>query len=79
MPPEQPPTIGPDHLGDGVYATFDGYHIILDLRGQDSYTRIALEPQVLEALDRYRERCRRICEALEIAQRVCKPDEGERA
>ena len=45
-----------DYLGDGVYASFDGYHIILDLRGQDSTTRIALEPSVLEALDRYRER-----------------------
>lgn len=43
-----------DYLGDGVYASFDGYHIILDLRGQDDYTRIALEPPVLKRLDRYR-------------------------
>ena len=47
----------PTYLGDGVYATFDGYHIVLDLRGQDNYTRIALEPQVLNALDAYRKRC----------------------
>ena len=45
------------YLGDGVYASFDGYQIILDLRAQDSTTRIALEPQVLEALDRYKEQC----------------------
>lgn len=38
------------YLGDGVYASFDGYHIILDLRAQDSTTRIALEPPVMDAL-----------------------------
>lgn len=38
------------YLGDGVYASFDGYHVVLDLRAQDSTTRIALEPQVIEAL-----------------------------
>lgn len=38
------------YLGDGVYATFDGYHVWLDLRGQDSTTRIALEPPVLNRL-----------------------------
>lgn len=42
-----------EYLGDGVYASFDGYHIVLDLRGQDSTTRIALEPAVLKALNRY--------------------------
>lgn len=41
------------YLGDGVYASFDGYHVILDLRGQDNTTRIALEPAVLNALNRY--------------------------
>ena len=45
-----------DYLGDGVYASFDGYHIILDLRGQDNTTSIALEPSVIEALLRYKER-----------------------
>jgi len=28
------------YLGDGVYAVWDGYNIILDLRAQDSSTRI---------------------------------------
>ena len=45
-----------DYLGDGVYVSFDGYAIVLDLRGQDGFTKIALEPSVLEAFDRYRKR-----------------------
>ena len=43
------------YLGDGVYASFDGYHIILDLRGQDSTTRIALEPEVIDNFDKYQD------------------------
>lgn len=42
------------YLGDGVYASYDGYHIILDLRGQDTTTRIALEEQVIESLFKYK-------------------------
>ena len=44
------------YLGDGVYASYDGHHIILDLRQQLDQTmfHIALEPEVLLALDRYR-------------------------
>ena len=42
------------YLGDGVYASFNGYHIVLDLRGQDNTTRIALEPSVLDSLFEYR-------------------------
>lgn len=45
-----------DYLGDGVYASWNGYYILLDLRGQDSTTEIALDYQVLEALNRYRAR-----------------------
>ena len=41
------------YLGDGVYAGFDGYYIILDLRGQDNTTKIALEPVVFDALVKY--------------------------
>lgn len=41
------------YLGDGVYASFDGYHIVLDLRGQDNTTRIALEPGVLASFGRF--------------------------
>ena len=43
------------YLGDGVYASYDGYGVILDLRAQDSTTRIYLEPQVFQALVTYRE------------------------
>lgn len=43
------------YLGDGVYASFDGYHIWLDLRGQDDTTRIALDPDVFSALLRFNE------------------------
>ena len=45
-----------DYLGDGVYASFDGYHIVLDLRAQDNTTRIALEPAVMHALEQFRKR-----------------------
>ncbi len=41
------------YLGDGVYASFDGYHVILDLRGQDNTTRIALDASVRWALKQY--------------------------
>ena len=38
------------YLGDGVYASFDGYQIWLDLRDQDSTTKIALDASVLRSL-----------------------------
>ncbi len=43
------------YLGDGVYASYDGYHIVLDLRAQESVfpTKIALEPQVMRALKQF--------------------------
>jgi hypothetical protein len=50
-----------DYLGDGVYASWDGFQIILDLRAQPPtvpITKIALDSHVLEALDRFRARVR---------------------
>ena len=46
------------YLGDGVYASCDGYHIILDLREQSVLTdsRIFLEPEVMENLFLYNQR-----------------------
>lgn len=41
------------YLGDGVYAVFDGYSIVLDLRMQSDH-KISLEPSVLVELDRFR-------------------------
>jgi hypothetical protein len=47
-----------EYLGDGVYASFDGYHLLLDLRAQPESSghvcRIAMEPSVLKRLDEYR-------------------------
>ena len=40
------------YLGDGVYASFDGYNIVLDLRDQGT-DRIYLEPAVFAALIEY--------------------------
>jgi hypothetical protein len=41
------------YLGDGVYASFDGYQIWLDTRAQHPVNRIALEPSVYAALTNY--------------------------
>lgn len=49
-----PKLIEDRYLGGGVYASFDGYQIILDLRAQDDTTRIALEDQVLNSLVQFR-------------------------
>ena len=46
-------SIEDEYLGDGVYASYDGYHIWLDLRGQDKTTKIALEPSVMNALMKF--------------------------
>lgn len=45
-----------DYIGDSVYVQHDGYHIILTTengRPGDPSNHIALEPSVLEALNRY--------------------------
>jgi hypothetical protein len=45
-----------EYMGDSVYAAFDGYHIILTTENgypDDPSNRIAIEPQVLEAINRY--------------------------
>lgn len=47
-----------DYLGDGVYAEFDGYQIWLKTDGPFHENRIALEPAVLDALDKYVARLR---------------------
>jgi hypothetical protein len=44
----------PTYLGDGVYASFDGYQIWLETeRGDGAWHRIALEPPVMTALVAY--------------------------
>lgn len=41
------------YLGDGVYASFDGFGVVLDLRGQDNTTRICMEPSVIAAFNKF--------------------------
>ena len=43
------------YLGDGVYASFDGYHIWLAVNHHENQV-VALEPQVLNALVEYAKR-----------------------
>lgn len=50
------PAIGPTYLGDGVYASFDGYQIWLHLERHDSPPLIAIEIQVYDALKHYAKR-----------------------
>jgi len=54
-----PKDIDPQHeyLGDGVYASFDGWHIWLRTGSHDSEeNKVALEPGVYAALVRYHDR-----------------------
>ncbi len=49
------------YLGDGVYADFDGFYVVLTTEDGISVTnRIALEPEVLVALNQYVERLRAV-------------------
>ena len=46
-----------EHLGDGVYAEFDGFGILLKANDHRFPTdKIYLEPEVLTALNRFAER-----------------------
>lgn len=42
-----------EYLGDGVYASFDGYQIWLRVHDHRARPCVALEPPVMEALMRY--------------------------
>lgn len=54
-----------EYLGDGVYASFDGYQIWLAVNDHRNKV-VALEPGVLNSLDNYRARLnRRIKEMME--------------
>ena len=45
-----------EYLGDGVYASFDGYHVWLRTERFGWMHTIALEPCVLDSLKMYAER-----------------------
>lgn len=53
MPPAKPE---PSYLGDGVYASFDGFQIWLS-NGHHENRVIAIEPSVMDALAQYAHRC----------------------
>ncbi len=53
QPLPAPAPLADRYLGDGVYASYDGYHIILDLRKQNATTRIALNQNVLASLNKF--------------------------
>lgn len=44
------------YLGDGLYATFDGWQIVLRAPREDGDHTVALEPEVFTALMRFAER-----------------------
>lgn len=46
------------YLGDGVYASYDGYHIWLAVNDHTNKV-VALEPNVLNALDKYRKKIKK--------------------
>lgn len=50
-----------EYIGDGVYASFDGYHIWIGL--DDGQQIIALEPEVLADLNKFAAKCQDIKEA----------------
>jgi uncharacterized membrane protein YpjA len=45
-----------EYIGDGVYAHFDGYHIILTTMREEGEHTIALEPSVFTLLCAYQKR-----------------------
>lgn len=44
--------IEPRYLGDGVYASFDGYHVNLAVNHHENHV-VALEPEVIDSLNKY--------------------------
>ncbi len=64
------------YIGDGVYASFDGYHIFLDTRAQEPVHRIGLEPAVLEELERYKTDVQAACKQAESEQDSTETKEG---
>lgn len=49
-----------EYLGDGVYASFDGFQVKLSTPEQVPYNEIYLENQTMVALQRYSEKMLRL-------------------
>ena len=45
-----------DYLGDGVYASFDGMHIVLEVERDERTERIYLDSNIYDALIRYHDK-----------------------
>ncbi len=48
-----------EYLGDSVYVTFDGYHVVLTTENglpDDPSNTIALDPNVIQSLNEYLDR-----------------------
>ncbi|MGL6133013.1 MAG: hypothetical protein ACRC1L_02300 [Prochlorococcaceae cyanobacterium] len=56
MPDPHPQAPAVEHLGDGVYAAFDGFGIALRVNHHQNPVACYLEPDVLAALIRFRDR-----------------------
>lgn len=64
-----------DYLGDGVYVVFDGFSYILEAQGPTlPITKIAMEPSVIDALNRFRAQVEAMTpEQLEAARKEPSP------
>ncbi len=52
----KPPIPEPVHLGDGVYASYDGFHVNLAVNHHNNHA-VSLDPGVLRNLFEYARRC----------------------
>lgn len=52
----KPPQPAPAHLGDGVYAAFDGYHLTLMVNSHRAVPSVFMEREVYIALKEYAKR-----------------------
>lgn len=59
VPGPGPPLGQEEYLGDGLFASFDGYHICLRAPREDGDHLVFLEPMVLAAFIKYAEKIRR--------------------
>lgn len=72
--------IGPRYLGDGVYASFDGYHIWLQTGSHHEHeatNRIALDPEVFTALLQYQGAVNRAIAVAQAHATIRDKQEGE--
>lgn len=61
-----------EYLGDGAYAEFDGYHVVLSTEnGIETTNRIGLEPNVLAAFECYVEQLKKRLARKQEAWETC--------